>query len=291
MNVLEKHGFTGISRWPSKEQLRNDDAIDKYFMMGLKPNDKLINKTTKITAFGSCFAGNVSRFLKSRGYSVNAHDWDHNQSDIIRIDEIMTHTPALLSQILWAFEDKPLGDIIIDGSKETVKSYHDSDYCKQIIKDTDFFILTLGLTEAWYDKKEGNYLWKFIPNKKIDPSRYENKFISFNENLENIKKIYSTIRKFKPNANILFTLSPIPLLGSYQKKSVIYANTSSKSTLRACIQEFISTYSSLDDKLFYFPSYELINYYVNSPWLDDYRHISDESIQSIMNIFYQHYVE
>jgi len=289
MSVLEKHGFAGLNRWPGNEQLAQEDAVLDYFMHGYLPTQSIIDKETNITAFGSCFAGNVSRFLLKHGYKVNAHSWDHNLSDLIRIDEIMVHTPALLAQFEWAFEDKSLDTIFIGTNEEKAQTYHSLEICKDIIKQTDFFIITLGLTEAWFDKENQQYLWKFVPNKKLDAQRFENRFVSFAENLDNLNKIYSLIKRHKSDAKILFTLSPIPLLGSYQKKSVICANTSSKATLRAVLHEFMT--QKEDDNLFYFPSYELINHYVNEPWKEDNRHITPEAVETIMSIFGRYYLK
>lgn len=288
MSVLEKHGFSGLNRWPGFEQLANDDAIADYFMNGYIPNEKVLTKQSVITAFGSCFAGNVSRYLQSKGYAVNAHNWDHNLSDLIRIDEIMVHTPALLAQFEWAFSNKELGSVFIGGAEEKVQTYHNMEECKNIIKKTDFFIITLGLTEAWYDKLNQQYLWKFVPNRKLDPERFENRFVTFSENLQNLQKIYSLIRANLPKAKILFTLSPIPLLGSYQGKSVICANTASKATLKATLHEFLSTVK--DPNVFYFPSYELVNFYIDSPWKEDNRHIKPETVEQIMAVFDKYYL-
>lgn len=290
MSVLEKHGFAGLNRWPGNEQLASINAVADYFMHGYLPNEPIISKETNITAFGSCFAGNVSRFLLQKGYKVNAHSWDHNLSDVIRIDEIMVHTPALLAQFEWAFNDKPLGSIFIGSAEEKAQTYHSLEACKSIIKRTDFFIITLGLTEAWYDKDCQQYLWKFVPNKKLDPKRFESRFVSFSENLNNLEQIYTLIKLNKPESKILFTLSPIPLLGSYHGKSVVCANTASKATLRAVLHEFISDKKN-DENLFYFPSYELVNNYIDSPWKDDYRHITPETVETIMSIFGQYYLK
>ncbi|GGO73851.1 GSCFA domain-containing protein [Bowmanella pacifica] len=291
MTVLEKHGFQGISRWPTQEQLRKPGAVADYFMNGYAPNEPLISKSNNVTAFGSCFAGNVSRYMRQKGYSVNGHDWDHNQSDIIRIDEIMVHTPALLMQFEWAFSNRTLESIFIGGAEEKIQTYHNLEKCRELIRKTDFFIITLGLTEAWYDKEKKQYLWKFVPNKKLNSGRFENRFVKFSENLENIKRIYNLIRANLPSAKILFTLSPIPLLGSYQGRSVISANTASKSTLKAALHEFLANTLEQDPALYYFPSYELINHYIEDPWMEDKRHLKQDAIIKIMEIFDYYYLK
>ncbi|WP_377893607.1 GSCFA domain-containing protein [Alteromonas sp. R78001] len=288
LSVLEKHGFNGLNRWPGNTQLESAEAVSDYFMHGYAPPEPLITKNTKITAFGSCFAGNVSRYLLKKGYQVNAHSWDHNQSDLIRIDEIMVHTPALLAQFEWAFNNKPLGSVFIGSAEEKAQTYHSLEACKQIIKETDFFIITLGLTEAWYDKESEQYLWKFVPNRRLYPTRFESRFVSFSENLENLRRIYNLIKSNVPCAKVLFTLSPIPLLGSYHGKSVVAANTASKATLRAVLHEFLSQKEHAD--ALYFPSYELVNDYIESPWKEDNRHITPDTVETIMSIFDEYYL-
>ena len=69
---------------------------------------------------------------------------------------------------------------------------------------------------------------------------------------------------------------------------MVCANTTSKATLRAALHEFISTVG--DPLVNYFPSFELINNYVESPWLDDNRHISQQSVDQIMQIFSRFYL-
>lgn len=284
LSVLEKHGFAGISRWPSKSSISADGGAERYILGNFAPSEPFITKGNRITAFGSCFAGNVSRYLAKRGYTVNAHQWKHANSDFIRIDEIMVHTPALLKQFEWAFENRQLGEIIIDGKQEDAKSYHDEDSVKSIIRDSDVFIVTFGLTEAWYDKENDDYLWKFVPNRRLNSERFENRIISYAENLENIRRIYSIIRRNRADATIIFTLSPIPLLGTYSGRPVIPASTFSKAILRAAIGEFHLEMES-DERFFYFPSYEMIMNARENPWQDDNRHLEEAATDKIMTVF------
>jgi hypothetical protein len=288
--VLEKHGFQGISRWPSFNKLNREDAVKEFFLHGFCPDQPVIRKSNRITAFGSCFAGNVSRYLHQRGYEVNAHNWKHANSDLIRIDEIMVHTPALLAQFEWAFDGKPLPNLIVDNKNTELKTYHVEEKVRDIIVSSNVFIVTFGLTEAWYDNCQKCYLWKFVPRKNMDPNRYVNKTISFAENRENIEKIYRLIRDNCPNACIIFTLSPIPLLGTYSGKAMYPANEVSKSRLRVAIDEFCSDWAN-DNNLFYFPSYELVKYFLKSPWKDDNRHITEEAVNEIMTLFETYFCE
>ena len=276
-------------RWPDKTQLRSEAVIEDFFLKGFLPSRPIIEKAHQITAFGSCFAGNVSRHLAANGYKVNAHQWNHVGSDLIRIDEIMVHTPALRAQFEWAFNDAELGRIFIGGAEEKAETYHSLANVKELITRSDVYIITLGLTEAWYDLEERKYLWKFVPNRKLDPKRFVSRSVTYAENISNIEAIYSLIRGARPDAHVIFTLSPIPLLGTYSGKGTVCANAFSKATLRAALGEFIRQYER-DEKLFYFPSYEIVTEYLPDPWEADNRHITSESVQQIMRIFSRHFL-
>lgn len=287
--VLERHGFTSIMRWPDKKTMQTTQVVEDYFLKGVTPTQPFIGKEHRITAFGSCFAGEVSRYLAAKGYRVNAHQWEHVGSDLIRIDEIMVHTPALRAQFEWAFLDKPLGKIFIGGVEEHAETYHALENVREIITSSDVYIVTLGLTEAWYDVEEQQYLWKFIPHRRRDAKRFINKHVSYQENSENIAAIYNIIRQHRPDAQIIFTLSPIPLLGTYSGKGTVVANTFSKATLRAALGEFIQAHAQ-DEKLFYFPSYEIVTEWLPDPWEEDRRHVSYEARRQIMHIFHRYFL-
>ncbi|SIR27762.1 GSCFA family protein, partial [Rhizobium sp. RU35A] len=42
------------------------------------------------------------------------------------------------------------------------------DATRQIIHATDVFIITLGLSEIWYDKRSGDALWRAVPADLFD---------------------------------------------------------------------------------------------------------------------------
>jgi len=287
-SVLEKHGFKRLDRYPSKERLNEETAIQDFIVGKLAPNEPFISKERSITAFGSCFAGNVSRYLAAQGYSVNAHQWKHANSDFIRIDELMVHSPALLQQFQWAFEGRDLGEVFVGGKESANKSYHEVEKIRDIIADTDVFVVTFGLSEAWYDKQEKEYLWKFVPRKDIDPTRYENRVVSVAENIKNVAEIYKIIRKAKPDCEIIFTLSPIPLLGTYRDMPCVISNSISKASLRVALDEVFRE-NKEDENFHYFPSYEIVVNYLNDPFDPDNRHVSKETIAFIMKVFDEYY--
>ena len=103
---------------------------------------------------------------------------------------------------------------------------------KDLFDTTDTFILTFGLSEVWYDAETQNIFLRTVPKQYYDPDRHLFRVSTVEENRDNIGAIYKLIRKHRPDANIIVTLFPIPLVATFRDESCITANSVSKSVLR-----------------------------------------------------------
>ncbi|GAF89151.1 unnamed protein product, partial [marine sediment metagenome] len=54
------------NRIPKKKDLDVPDAVDRYFLRGWTPSSPIIDQKTKLIAFGSCFAKEVTKRLRAR---------------------------------------------------------------------------------------------------------------------------------------------------------------------------------------------------------------------------------
>jgi hypothetical protein len=111
---------------------------------------------------------------------------------------------------------------------------------------------------------------------------------SVEENYRNIEAIRALVRQHVPNASLIFTLSPVPLMATFRPVSCITASSVSKAILRVAIDEFVRAHSD-DKKLFYFPAYEIVKEYFRDPYEDDNRHPTPEVIATVMRHFEKHY--
>lgn len=274
---------------PSKKHFRDKNFFDKYILQGFKPKKPFINKKQNILAFGSCFAAEVSKHLFDKNYSVFNKKLS-TDAHIIRYGEGMANTFTVLEQLLWTFENKDIEkNTWYYSPHEQVRS--DQNIRKQALKllnQTDVFIITVGLSEVWYNKKNNQVFWKAIPANKFDEKKHGFKLSSVQENEENIYDICSIIKKYRPDASIIFTLSPIPLMATFRPQSCITANSVSKSILRVSLDNVISKYKENKD-IYYFPSYEITKDYFIDPFMDDNRHLKKECILEIMKIFENNY--
>jgi hypothetical protein len=276
---------------PTKANLKETNAIKKYILQGWLPEQPFITKTDYITSFGSCFAKHITNFLKNEGYNLGAEELSKESSYVMTCGEGMVNTFAIRQQFEWAYEGKEFTQNLWHDSLGAVQEYLGTikETTAKIFEKTDIFIITLGLSEVWYDKESGNVFWRAIPRSKFDPQRHGFKVTTVQENRDNLERIYDIIRRHRPTASIILTLSPVPLVATFRKHSCITANSVSKAVLRAAVDEFTRSYE-YDERLFYFPSYELVNHYFKDPYQEDNRHIRLDMVNKIMNIFSEFYL-
>ncbi|MFG1426696.1 GSCFA domain-containing protein [Roseixanthobacter glucoisosaccharinicivorans] len=273
----------------SKAEIEHTPAcVDRLVMHGWVPQTKFITKNVCITAFGSCFAAYVTRYLLDKGYHVSGGDLS-KQSHIVRFGEGMVNTFAILQQLEWALEGKQFPENLWFSEDKEIASLDPAvqDATRRIIQDTDVFILTLGLAEIWMDKRSGDALWRAVPAHLFDDAIHGFRVSSHQENLDNLRRICAIIHAAKPQAKIIFTVSPIPLMATFRPVSCFTANSVSKSILRSAVDELIR--DSKDDRLFYFPSYEIVKDFFNDAFAEDNRHPRDEVAAFTMQTFERHF--
>ena len=69
----------------------------------------------------------------------------------------------------------------------------------------DVFIITIGLSEVWYNKINKQVFWKAIPASEYDETKHGFRVSSVEENTMNLENIYSIIKKHLP-INELFIM-------------------------------------------------------------------------------------
>ncbi|KAB2692649.1 GSCFA domain-containing protein [Ochrobactrum sp. Kaboul] len=274
--------------YPNDKSLEKSFAIDQYFTHGWMPERGFVKKSTPIVAFGSCFAANISNYLHARGFNILTKK--DNKAYVTKMGDGMVHTHAIRQQFEWAWLDKAPTQELWHGYSAEEFGYSDSARAdtKALFDEAEVFVITLGLSEIWYDEPTGEVFWRAIPKEKYDETRHKFRVSTHSETLENIKAIYGLIRQFRPDATVVFTVSPIPLTATFRPVSCIAANAVSKSIIRAAVDEFYEDASKMDSNLFYFPSYDVVMYGFNHQWTEDRRHVYPHVLDFNMKMF-EHY--
>jgi hypothetical protein len=263
-----------------------------FVLRGHLPESKIISKTTRVTAFGSCFAQNITAHLSRLGFDLAKSRAP--EIYVSAMGEGLVNVHALLQQFAWTLDGQQPPGNLWHGYDAKSFGYDENIRVKtrEVFLNTDVFILTLGLSEVWFDEVTGGIFWRAVPMSSYDSSRHKFRVCTFAETKQALEQIHASILKHVPSARIVFTLSPIPLAATFRDQSCITANCASKAILKAALDEFLRDLGeSVRNQVFYFPAFEIINELFPRRFREDCRHPYDFVIPAVMKLFEAYYCE
>jgi tetratricopeptide (TPR) repeat protein len=244
------------SRYPSTEIFTGDFSalVKNYIAADLMGDDhKFISSETKFFTMGSCFAANISRALTNSGFfcehlgiteHINTTYANRFFAEWLKQDSVISVSNLGLNK---KFQDLTQGNFT---PESTVKA----------IAQADCFILTLGVAPAFFDRDTGEFVMP--KSTQITANSLSDKFYfrttSVSENVENIKILIDKIRDISPSIKIILTVSPVPLMASFEYDSCVVADCISKSIMRVTAHEIIA--NSGIKNIHYWPSFEIFRW-------------------------------
>jgi hypothetical protein len=162
---------------------------------------------------------------------------------------------------------------------------------REMFEDCDILVLTLGLTETWRSRVDGK-CYPVAPGVSggcFDPALHEFINLDVIQVMSDLEDLLSRLKKLNPDVKVILTISPVPLIATYEPRNVLVSTTYSKSVLRVAAEMVYRKYEWVD----YFPSYEIITgNYNNSAYFEaDYRNINTLGVDHVMRNFLKHYTE
>jgi hypothetical protein len=267
---------------------------------------------SKFFAVGSCFAREIEAALgfklKQEVLSLWAPGPDlHSYRNRF-------HTAAIADEMAWALGDEVFpeaGILRYQGCAPLCVDLHShpclpfADFDETVgrravlsadsakVVDADVVIVTLGLTEAWFDHETQHYLnvaplfGDIHPHDlaiRENPKRFTFRVMNFQENMDNLERLFATLQKhLRRGFRIIVTTSPIPLRATFSNRDVVEANTYSKAVLRVCAEEWRRLHPETID---YFPSFEMVmNSDPKQIWDEDGIHVKRSFVEQIMAHF------
>jgi hypothetical protein len=287
-NVSRWYTGSTYRRLPDKTQLRTL-GMDA-FGDGWLPSAPLIFPATKVVAFGSCFARYFILWLAEHGFNKSMPQSPYNA--LLRFGSQLESLASIAQQFRWAFGELDDSTVVWIGKDREV--FEASEERRQLVRDTllatDVLILTLGLSEVWYDQVTEEPLWRAVPADQYDPERHVFRVETMAQTLQWLETIERLRARHVPDMKIVFTVSPIPLVVTFRPVSAFTANSASKAIVRAALDEFLRNHQhEVGRRLFYFPSYELATGYFIDPYEHDNRHVSSTVAAGIIRYFAEHY--
>jgi hypothetical protein len=281
-----------------------------------------IAPSDRVSTAGSCFAQHISRHLRKTGFAYfvpesGSHLPPHEQQALqygtfsARYGNIYTvrqlrqlfdeafgrRSPAVPA---WLREDQRLADplrpnIQPDGfssleALQNSRQTHLSHVCS-VFLESDVLIFTLGLTETWRHRPSGE-VYPLAPGVSAgdyDPALYEFVNFSLKETQLDLLSFLSDLQQLNPRIRVLLTVSPVPLIATYEPRHVLVSNTLSKSVLRVAAQAATDAFPWVD----YFPSYELFAgaHHQGRYFQGDLREAAPTGVAHAMRLFASHYLK
>lgn len=293
-----------INFLPESRDLNAADGIERFILAGYLPEVPFISKRTRVTAFGSCFAGHIRKHLVAHGYSLTGEVFDaHKESPdresyryydkayVFYRHSDFDNSFVAREQFEWALEGREFKDKLWYDAHQQPCSRDDQarDATRRLFLETDVFVFTLGLAEVWQNIETNEVIWGRIPKEDIDSDVHQFRLTTVAENVENIERIYALVRKHMPKTRIILTLSPVPLKGTWRDISCLSANSVSKATLRVAIDEVWRRHRD-EGFLYYWPSYEIVKDATIKPFKADNRHVREDVVAEMMERFSRYYL-
>jgi GSCFA family len=272
---------------PDDDSFERADFLAEYLAKGGMPEMPFISPKTTVVAFGSCFARHISDHLAALGFRIESRSSDTAYISVM--DDGMVNSYAIRQQFEWAWENQVPEVSLWHGYDGAALGYDEAIRLetKRIFDAAEVFIITLGLSEVWYDEPTGHVFWRAVPRAHFDATRHKFRVATHAENLANLKAIHAIIRKHKPDAQIVVTLSPIPLTATFRPIPCMVADGASKAVLRSAIDELML--QADDPGLFYFPSYEVVKNCFLRPYIYDRRHVHFHILDLNMYLFERYF--
>lgn len=158
-------------------------------------------------------------------------------------------------------------------------------HVRRMFETLDVFVFTLGLTEGWVDRRDGA-AYPVTPGsvtKGADPAHFEFLNLDHAAVRADLLAFLGELFAVNPKAQVILTVSPVPLIATYGPDDVLSATTYSKSVLRAVAGEVAGLFGAVQ----YFPSYEIVTGGFNrgAYFAEDLRSVRPEGVAHVMRVF------
>jgi hypothetical protein len=279
-----------------------------------------IDRNERVATAGRCFAQHISSRLAGLGFNYFITEPGNHVEPELRKEQNygvfsarygnLYTTRQLLQLFQECFEGRTVAEGVwqrvdgrfVDALRPQVEpaGYESEDQVlaarkthlaavRRMFEDCDIFVFTLGLTETWVSLLDGTAypVAPGVSGGSFSPDRH--KFVNLNvhEVMSDLEQFLLRLKALNPKVRALLTVSPVPLIATYEDRDVLVATTYSKSVLRVAADMAWRKFDWVD----YFPSYEIITgSYNNGKYYEaDYRGVNAVGVDHAMRCFLANY--
>lgn len=310
------HSYPDHQFWRRAVAAAGHDQLDPVTSPAFLLDDKI-----RIGTAGSCFAQHIARRLAVSGHNYLVTETGEGLDEqersrrgfgvySARYGNVYTtrqlrqlferaHGLTVAQDTAWRREDGRFVDpfrpeIEPDGfsSPEAVVAAREEHFkaVRRLFSEVDVLVFTLGLTEAWQSVVDGSVfpLCPMVVSPDPDPGDYVPVNFSHDEVVEDLNRFFALLRGVNPRAKVLLTVSPVPLIATFEDRHVMVSTTASKAILRSVADSACRNNSDVS----YFSSFEIVaNPYFAASYFDptDCRSVLPVGVDHVMRVFLKHY--
>ncbi len=276
----------------------------------------------KIATIGSCFAQHVSQYLQRSGMHYFVAEEPEAPLDreaarrlsygvfSARYGNVYTVRQAVQlfdraygafdpEEPAWARDDSfvdPFRPRIEPDGFSSLGSLHDDrlrhlEAVRRVFSESQILVFTLGLTEGWTSVADGAVfpLAPGVAGGAFDRTRH--RFLNFacDDVVDDLIAFAERFHRVNPTGQLVLTVSPVPLIATYEPRHVLVSTVHSKSILRVAAGEVEQRFPFVH----YFPSYEIITGpgQADRYFDHDLRQVTEEGVAHVMRVFARHYID
>jgi GSCFA family len=161
---------------------------------------------------------------------------------------------------------------------------------RNMFERCNVFIFTLGLTEAWLSEADAAAvpIAPGVAGSSVSAMPYRFCNLSVPEMAHDLVTFVDRLRSVNPDVPVILTVSPVPLIATYEQRHVLVSTIYSKSALRVVAE--MATQER--PRVAYFPAYEIITgHHARYGYFeDDLRNVTPEGVARVMTIFARHFL-
>ena len=280
-----------------------------------------IARSDKVATAGSCFAQHMSKRIRSAGFQFLVTERPSSAGDDAQARGFYDfsarygniYTARQLVQLFdrafgyfcpidshWVLSNgrfcdpfrpriEPEGFSSVEALLEDRQ--HHFEAVRRMFEELDILVFTLGLTECWVSRLDGAAypMAPGVAGGAFDPARYQFANFGLDDVTADLKSFIHKLRLVNSRAKLLLTVSPVPLVATYEPRHVLVSTTYSKSVLRVAAE----VVSRSCEGVCYFPSFEIItgNYNRGRYFGPDLRSVTEEGVDHVMRIFMGHFTD
>lgn len=155
----------------------------------------------------------------------------------------------------------------------------------ELMRQTEVFIFTLGLTEVWINRGSGT-AYPLCPGTvqgRYEPAHHALLNMGVEDVCSDIERVLALWQQVQPDIRLVLTVSPVPLAATATDQHVVVATARSKAVLRTAAAILVSAHQAID----YFPSYEIVTspLHGDKAWAPGGRQVGDSAVAAVVDCF------